>query len=219
MRLICGWFGLLGLAGVPGLGAQSLAEEIRGRWSLGISIGSAAFSGASRQSAPSEDHPSFTPYGPTMGGLRVGYGRERLRFGITARYGQPGVQIRGVPAPDEGRQGSAVALLIENAYHLSTFTGTVSTRLSQLQRGPSLRASVGVGIERWAAPGAPIRTIGGGQVGLALEADIGGGFVAAAEAEVGFTPASPFRMEELPEGYEPRGTWRKSLAGALAWRF
>lgn len=219
MRLVCAWLAVVVLGPVALLRAQSNAGLIRGRWSITVSVGAASFSGASRETVPSDDRLAFAPYRPTMWGIGLTYGREQVRIGVAARYGQPGLRIRGTPPGVEDQESAALNVLIENAYHLSTFTGSVSTRLRRLQSGPSVRASLGAGIERWAAPGAPIRTIGGGQLGLSVEAALGRGFVAELSGELGFTPASPFRKSDLPEGYEPRSTWRRTLAGGVSWRF
>lgn len=188
-------------------------------WSVGISLGTASFSGASRQADGAEERLSFAPYRPTLWGLAFSYGGDRLRVGLAVRYGEPGIRIRGVPSPLPDEEGTPIVIVVENAYHLSTYTGSITSRLFRLARGPAVRGSLGVALERWAAPGAPVRTIAGGQLGVAAEVALSRAFVAALEGELGWTQASPFRREELPDGFQPRSTWRRSLAGALYWRF
>ena len=199
--------------------AQTPRLELRGNWSLGISVGASSFSGASAEITPSGEGVSFAPYRPTMWGLMLSYGRQGLRAGFAMRYGQPGVRIRGAPSPVPDEEGTPIVLIAENAYHLSTFTGLLSAPLTRLRSGPVLRGSFGLGVERWASPGAPIRTLGATQLGLAAEAALSRAWVAALEGELGWTPASPFRKDELPEGFRARSTWRRSLAGSLVWRF
>ena len=57
----------------------------------------------------------------------------------------------------------------------------------------------------------------GAQCGLAMEVTLNGALAARADAELGFTPASPFRAGDLPAGFTPRSTWRRSLAVAVVW--
>lgn len=214
-----GWILLLGLAVAPAASGQGNPVGLRGRWAVGVSLGSRSFWGATRERVASPDEPAFAPYNTTLWGLRVGFGKQKSRVELTLRYGQPGIRIKGTPVSDEGEQGSAVIIVAENAFHLTTVMGSVSTQLRQLASGPVLRASLGIGIEHWSAPGAPARILGAGQLGLSAEVSLGGGFVAALEGELGFTPKSPFRQDELPEGYERRSTWTRSLQGAVYLRF
>jgi hypothetical protein len=80
-----------------------------------------------------------------------------------------------------------------------------------------VRAGTGLVLEHWASPGSAARTVAGVQGGLAIEVALTGALAARADAELGFTPASPFRASDLPEGFTPRSTWRRSLAVAAVW--
>ena len=217
MRRSLGWTGLLCWAmASPGSAQTSVA--LRGQWALGISIGVSSFSGVTEGTGPQGEPVGFTPYRPTMWGLTLSRGKDRIRVGVGARYGQAGLGIRGEPAAGEG-SASGVLVIAENAYHLTAFTGALSTRLLRLRGGPALRPSLALNVERWTAPGTPVRTIAGGQAGLALEVVLTRELVGTLEGEVGFTPASPFHGEDLPEGYRARSAWRRTLAGGVYWRF
>jgi hypothetical protein len=202
-----------------GLAAQQAAAPRAARWAIGVSMGTSAFTGATGGSGPTGERLSFTPYRPTMLGLVVAHGGDGLRLALSARHGEPALAIRGLPATDEGEVTPGMMLVAEDAYHLGTFTLVGSDRLLRLRGGPVLRPSLGVTVERWTAPGSPVRTIAGGQSGVAMEVGLTAALSATIEAELGFTPSSPFRRQDLPEGFTPRSTWRRSLAAAVYWRF
>ncbi len=216
MKKLPGWLGLLAclLASLVQAQTQSV---VHGRWALGLTLGVSSFRGVTEGTGPQGESVSFTPYRPTMWGIAAGYGITRLRVGVSARYGQAGLGIRGVP-PSDGPAGG-VLVIAENAYHVAAFTAGVSTHLVRLYGGPALRPSLALGLERWTAPGTPARNIVGGQAGLAMEIALTRVFVASLEGELGFTPASPFFSADLPEGYRARSAWRRTLAAGLYWRF
>ena len=216
MRRSFGWLGLLCWAVTsPAYPQANLA--LRGRWALGLSLGVSSFSGVTDGTGPQGEAVSFTPYRPTMWGIAAARGKDRIRVLVAARYGQAGLRIQGVPPSEEA--ASSVLVIAENAYHVAVFTGGVSSQLLRLRGGPSLRPSLALGVERWTAPGTPARTIAGGQAGLALEVILTRAFVGAFEGELGFTPASPFQATDLPEGYNVRSAWRRTLAAGVYWRF
>jgi len=219
MRVVLRLPAMVALTLHSSLAAQHTAAPVRGRWAIGISVGTAAFSGATRGPGPAGEELSFTPYRPTMLGLVVAHGGNGFRLALSARYGEPALAIQGFPTTDEGEVTPGVMLVAENAYHLGSFTLAGSNRFLRLRGGPVLRPSLGVSVERWSVPGSPVRTIAGGQAGMAAEVALTGALVATIEAELGFTPSSPFRRQDLPEGFTPRSTWRRSLAAAVYWRF
>ena len=107
---------------------------------------------------------------------------------------------------------------MEDAYTVTSVTGSVSTRLVRLGGGPALRSSLGLTLEHWTASGATARTILGPQAGLSLEIGLSAAFTATLEGELGFTPSSPFQAADLPDGFRERSTWRRTLVAGLSWR-
>jgi hypothetical protein len=212
-----GWLGLLWY-GITSTAVAQVDVSARGRWAVGLSVGISSFSGVTEGSGLQGEAVSFTPYRPTMWGIAVARGGKGLRMGVTARYGEAGLAIRGVP-PSETGPASGVVIIAEGAYHLTAFTAELSALLLRLRGGPALRPSLGIEVERWTAPGTPARSIAGGQAGLALEVILTRALVATLEGELGFTPASPFHAADLPEGYHVRSAWRRTLAAGLYWRF
>jgi len=201
------------------LGACSLAlpGSLAGQLSLGLSVGTASFSGAARAGGNPEEVVRFLPYRPTSFGLLVGWGHEALRLEGSARYGEPGLALRGVTLSDAVQSPGSVLIVSENAFRLVSFAGGASLRLLRLREGPVVRAGAALVLERWSSPGSEPRTLAGAQGSLALELALTGALSARGEAELGFTPASPFRAGDLPDGFTPRSTWRRSLAIALVW--
>lgn len=208
---------VLSLASSAPLPARQ-APAPAGRLALELTVGTSSFSGGAGGQGESGETLSFTPHRPTMVGLAASWGRESLRFEGAARYGEPGLALRGVPQAGVDGTGQQLVLVAENAFHLGSFFAGVSARLGRLRGGPTLRASLAFTLERWSAPDTPTRSIAGGQAGLAMEVALTGSLTARLTGEVGLTPASPFRAEELPEGFEPERTWRRSLNVGVAWR-
>jgi hypothetical protein len=199
--------------------AQRDQEPIKGRWAVSMTLGASTFTGATEGTGPVGEPLAFAPYRPTMWGVAVAYGREGLRTELSLEQGQPGIGFRGVPLTESGETLSGLLIVAEDAFKLTTLTASLSQRLLRLRGGPSLRPSFGLVIERWSAPGSPSRAIAGAQAGLALEVMLGRSLAADLSGELGFTPGSPFQEAELPEGFHPRSTWRRTLQVGLAWRF
>ena len=210
-----GWIALLSLGILTPVAAQTPDTHRQSKFSLGISLGTSAFSGAARSDGDGDEHLLFVPYRPTMFGLRIGYGREALRLEATAGIGEPGLAIRGGELPD--LEHEAVLIVIENAFRVRAISAGGSARLWRLRGGPVLRASASALIERWTSPESPARTVAGGQAGLAMEVAFTRSLSARAEGTLGFTPASPFRQEDLPEGFRQSRTWRRSLGVGVSW--
>ncbi len=217
MRMLLGSVLLSHLAGVVPAGAQPLPPKRGGAWRMVLTVGTSTFNGAAAGTDPSSMDLVFRPYRPTMLGLGVTYGRERARLGLFAKYGQPGLGFRGVPDGADGG-GAGVLIVVENAFHLASFTASASTQVARLRGGPALRSSLGITLERWSAPGTPIRTLVGPQAGVGLEFSLTGSLVATIDGELGFTPGSPFQVEDLPEGFRLRSTWRRTLQAGLSLR-
>jgi len=220
MRGTARWLGIAALLLWTTVGsAQSRSGPIRGRWALGVSVGMSSFSAASEGSAADGEHLEFSAYRPTMFGVALAFGGERLRLNAAARYGEPGLGARGLTVSDGEQPAAGALVVLDGAYHLTSFTLGASTRLLRLRGGPSLRPSLAVNLERWTGVGSPTRSILAGQAGLTLEVALTRAFVGTLEGELGYSPASPFRKEDLPQDFLRHGVWRRTLAGGFYWRF
>jgi hypothetical protein len=216
MRAVLGSL-LLGHLVVAAAGAQAITPKRDGAWRVSVTIGTSTFNGAAVSTGESGGNLVFRPYRPTMLGVGATWGRERLRLGLSAKYGQPGLGFRGQPDAAEGN-GAGVLIVVENAFHLASFTASAGTRIARLRGGPSLRSSLGLTLEHWSAPGTPTRKLLGPQAGLELEFALSGSVFASINGELGFMAGSPFQVEDLPEGFRLRSTWRRTLQAGLSIR-
>lgn len=194
--------------------AQSEGKAIR----VGLSVGATSFGGAATPLEARDDHLEAMPFRPTMWGLSASYGAAGLRLGVAAAYGEPGLALRGHPATGPGQAGEALLLVADNAFRLVSLSATLSIRIKRFPAGTSLRPSLGLLLERWSTPGAVAQTILGGQTGLTVEVPITRSLAGTLTGEVGYTPESPFHDSVVPEGFKPRDTWRRTLAGGVAFR-
>ena len=179
---------------------------------FGLSIGTSTFSGAAGSVEPGQNL-VFVPYRPTLYGVHAGFGR-RLRIEIGARYGEPGLAIRGDPdlEPAEG-----FLVVAQNVYKLVELSGSVSIPLVRLRGGPTLRGVAGLSAERWSSSEFQTRNLIGALAGFRLDIGLTRMLDARVDAGLGVSP-SPFRSEELPEGFAPRTALRRTLAVGLSWR-
>lgn len=185
------------------------------RWGIGITIGTSTFNGAARGTGETGEKLVFVPYRPTNLGVQVSRGRD-LHAALSFRYGEPGIGFRGTPNDGSGQPTQGVLIVIEHAYREYSAGGSLSKRLFRLRGGPSLRGSAGATVERWSAPGTPERWIAGPFAGLSMETELSGRFSASIDGELGYTSGSPFQAGDLPEGFELRSTWRRTL-GVTLW--
>lgn len=214
MRVLLGAVLLSQVAVSMPAAGQSPSSKRGGALRVALTVGTSTFNGATAAADQSGVDQVFRPYRPTMVGFGVTYGRERARLGLFARYGRPGLGFRGV---DDG--GAAGLLIVaESAFNLASFTAAASTRIAEFRGGPVLRSSLGITYERWTAPDTPSRTLVGPQAGLSLEFGLTGALIATVDGEIGFTPGSPFRVEDLAEGFRLRSTWRRTLQAGLSLR-
>lgn len=203
---------------LPAASAQTPAPAPRSPWSFAASIGTSTFNGATSGIGDAGETLEFAPYRPTMVGISITYGREQLRVALAARNGDAGIGFRGVPLTDEGETLQGLLIIAEGTYSVTSIAASASARLTRLRGGPALRSLLGLTLERWTAPGTPDRMILGTQAGLALEIPLSRAFSATLEGELGFTPKSPFQLEDLPEGFRERSTWRRTLMAGVSWR-
>lgn len=212
---VLAWIACLSL-GTVSAAAQTPGAPREGKLALGASLGTSVFSGAARGTGDGGEQLLFIPYRPTMYGIKVAYGRNALRFEATVRAGAAGLAVRGAELSDV--EGESLLIVIENAFRVRAISAGASARLGRLRDGPALRASAAILVERWTSPDMPARTVPGAQAGLGLEVALSGRLSAEAEALLGLTPASPFRTEDLPDGFRQSRTWRRSLGVGVSWR-
>ncbi len=211
MRRILSWITALALVPVTAAGAQPERGSLR----MGFGIGTMAFGGAAEPIEDRGDNLRAMPFRPTMWGITISYGSAGMRVGLAAAYGQPGMAVRGNPPGTPDAAGDGLLIVADNAFRLTAFSATISTRLKHFSAGPSLRPSLGLLLERWASPGTPTQTLLGAGAGLLLEIPLTRSLSGTVLGEAGYTPGSPFRMTSLPDGFRSRSTWRRAISGGV----
>jgi len=219
MRRISGWMTLtLLLWTTPGV-SQSTAPLVRGRWAIGLSLGMSSFTPATEGKDPDGRTIQFSAYRPTMWGVAIAFGKQRSRLEASVRVGTAGLGARGATIGDGEEPAQGALVVVDGAYDLMSFALGGSTRLLRLRGGPALRPSLALDLERWTGVGSPTRSVLAGQAGLTLEFALTRAFVGTLEGELGYSPASPFRKEDVPQDFVRHGVWRRTLAGGFYWRF
>ena len=183
---------------------SSVAVSAQAQWVVGLEAGTEAFTGVSRTTGTGPER-ALRPYRPAWGGLRAESPGSRLRFGASLLYASPDLALE------------AVDLAVVDRDDITTVLGFhpgVMIRVAELRDGVALRAEGGLILEHWGFRDQAGRIRAGGEIGLSLEVGLGGRFSGVLGGYAGLS-ASPFRGEELPQGFEPRSAWRQALRGSL----
>lgn len=179
------------------------ATPVRGqtnRWRLALEAGEIRFGGSSVDTS-SDSSGAFRPFRPATLGLRIERGLDRLGIGIGVMYGEADPALVGPDATVIGYGG---------ALRLLELAPAVSWRLTSLGDG-GLYVGGGPVIDRWSWSEGPTRWRVGGEVSATVEAPLGGAAALVARAGVGRT-ASIFEPTDLPQEFELRPSWRRSVA-------
>src|SRR6266545_3915293 len=203
----------LGAAAILPLAAQERPPAREHRWAVGLVIGTTSFSGATEATGSEGERLTYSPYRPAITGFTITRGGSGLRLGVSGQFGRPGLAFRGAQGSDGGAPDAGLLVIGESVYHLWTFAARASARLVRLDGAASLRPSLGLLLEHWSAPDSRGRIIAGGEAGLGLEVPLKGRLAAELGGAVGYTPRSPFRREDVPEGFRLTSTWRRSITG------
>jgi hypothetical protein len=170
------------------------------RWRLAIEAGEIRFGGSSVDTS-SDSSGAFRPFRPATLGLRIERGLDRLGVGIGVMYGEADPALVGRDATVIGYGG---------ALRLLELAPAVSWRLTLLGAG-GLYLGGGPVIDRWSWSEGPTRWRVGGELSATVSAPLGGAAALVARAGVGRT-ASIFEAADLPEEFELRPSWRRSIA-------
>ena len=168
------------------------------RWRLALEAGEIRFGGSSVDTS-SDSSGAFRPFRPATLGLRIERGLDRLGVGIGVMYGEADPALVGRDATVIGYGG---------ALQLLELAPAVSWRLTSLGAG-GLYLGGGPVIDRWSWSEGPTRMRVGGEISATGAAPLGG--AAALVARAGRT-ASIFEAADLPEEFELRPSWRRSIA-------
>ena len=182
------------------LAAAAPARGQTNRWHMALEAGEIRFGGSSVDTS-SVSAGAFRPFRPATLGLRVERGLNRLGIGIGLLYGEADPALIGPDATVIGYGGPLRLLELAPA---------VSWRLTGLGAGGFYLAG-GPVLDRWSWAEGPTRWRFGGEVSVSVEAPLGGNAALVARGGVGRT-ASVFERADLPEDFELRPSWRRSIA-------
>ena len=170
------------------------------RWRLALEAGEIRFGGSSVDTS-SDSSGAFRPFRPATLGLRIERGLDRLGVGIGVMYGEADPALVGRDATVIGYGG---------ALQLLELAPAVSWRLTSLGAG-GLYLGGGPVIDRWSWSEGPTRWRVGGEISATVAAPLCGAAALVSRAGVGRT-ASIFEAADLPEEFELRPSWRRSIA-------
>ena len=185
------------------------ATPVRGqtnRWRLALETGEIRFGGSSVDTS-SDQSGAIRPCRPATLGLRIERGLDRLGIGIGVMYGQADPALVGPDATVIGYGG---------ALRLLELAPALSWRIASLGAG-GLYLGGGPVIDRWSWSEGPTRWRAGGEVSATVEAPLGGAAALLARAGVVRT-ASIFEPADLPQEFDLRPSWRRSIALGLTLR-
>ena len=182
------------------LAAAAPARGQTNRWHMALEAGEIRFGGSSVDTS-SDSSGAFRPFRPATLGLRIERSLSRLGIGIGVLYGQADPALIGRDATVIGYGGPLRLLELAPA---------VSWRLTTLGAG-GLYVAGGPVVDRWSWAEGPTRWRFGGEVSATVEAPLGGSAALVARGGVGRTP-SIFERTDLPEEFELRPSWRRSIA-------
>ena len=182
------------------LAAAAPARGQTNRWHVALEAGEIRIGGSSVDTS-SDSTGAFRPFRPATLGLRIERGLNRLGIGIGLLYGQADPALIGRDATVIGYGGPLRLLELAPA---------VSWRLTGIGAGAVYLAG-GPVFDRWSWAEGPTRWRFGGEVSATLEAPLGGNAALVARGGVGRT-ASVFERADLPEDFELRPSWRRSIA-------
>jgi hypothetical protein len=186
----------LALVAPAGLAAQ---------WSVALEATASYYDGASRDTAA--DPISVRPHHATSFGLRL----ERC-------FGQVGVGVTAALAgPDVIAENSSAGAVVKDALGLFEIAPEATVLVGRTQSGVAVRFHAGPLLDVWTPEGADARTRVGGHAGLALEWPLSTRFAGSVRAGVALT-SSLFNEGELPDGFELRAMWRRSVSLAVRYR-
>lgn len=169
-----------------------------------MSVGAARFSGGAREPATGR---SLLPYRPTT--FQAVLSRSQGRFGVGLRlhYASSSLAL-------EGDDALAAVKDVMNVYGIAP---ELSVRITGLGPEAVLRAYAGPVFEIWKLDENTSHSRLGAALALGLDVPFGGRWSGTARVG-GAVMRSPFNVDDLVVGMEPRTLWRRELSAGLNYR-
>jgi hypothetical protein len=175
-----------------------------GQWAVGFEVGSDRFWGSSIETA--DPHRSFRPYRPTTLGVGLERRGERLGAALHLRYSGASLALEGHDA----------AVVVKGVFKHYQASPELVYRIATLGSTSDLRVHAGPVFELWSVEGEDSQLRAGVQGAVSLRVPFGG-FAGSLTAGAAVT-ASQLSEEQIPDGYERRALWRRSVAAGLEYR-
>lgn len=186
--------------------ACAVARPAAAQWHLTAEVASSRYSGSSRGIAAAEEGRSFRPHRPTMVAFRLDRDWDKVGVGIALGYAAPGLALEG----DEG------AIVINDVMTVFDVAPEVSVRLFSFGSNGEVRTHAGPLVELWQL-GSSSHPRAGVHLAISYEFPLAGRFGGSVRG-AGALIASPFGQGNLPDGYEPRASWRRGVSLGLRYR-
>ena len=178
------------------------SRALHGQWHIGVALGEVSFRGASTDTSATTDPAELRP----SRGLSVAVQLEHY-WGPWG--GELGVVSAGTGVQEESADFITIA---KHAMHVYEFAPAASYALTDV-----FRLHVGPLFDIWKPEGAPDRTRIGALTAISAAWSFPAGFSVSLRAALALT-SSPFRVDELPDRFDLRRMWRRSVAVGLAWQ-
>jgi hypothetical protein len=177
------------------------------QWSVAVELGTARYSGTSRDRSGSSDSVALRPFAGTTGGVRVARQWARVGVSLGVTYGSPGI----------AGEATDLILVFTNQANVFELTPGVSYVVARVGAGGDLRVEAGPAVALWSLAGVGKRVRIGAHASLAYQWPVAERFSGSVRAGVTVTP-SIFSSGELPSSLARRATWRRGVSVGVAYQ-
>ncbi len=182
-------------------------SPLAAQWSVAFELGTARYSGASRDKSGSSDSVALRPYAATTGGVRVARQLGRIGVSLGISYGTPGI----------AGEATDFTFVFPSQASVFEFTPGISYVVARVGTGGDLRVEAGPAVSWWNIGGLDQRLRVGAHAGVAYQWPVAGRWTGSVRANLAVTP-SIFSADELPSALERRATWRRGVSVGVGYR-
>jgi hypothetical protein len=180
------------------------STALNAQWRL-AALGASATSHGDARDDSDPSHPEFHADRPVTLTLALARNAGRWRLGVEGRH----------RTADLSEVSRSVAVTTFGAFEAWGAGLELGVRIAGQPSAAELRASLGIGGDRWSLEGASARWRANAAGSLEADFAVARGWTAVVRGEVTLGP-SLFRSEELPEGFSRRTNWRTGIALGVA---
>jgi len=182
------------------------ARPAAAQWDVALELSTTRYRGSSHDTSGSSGPPSFRPGDATTIGLRLYHAVGRVRVGLQASYGKPGL----------AGTGSGLTITDKTAGQLYEGGMLLNFQVVGIGSSGAIRAEVGPSLHLWKSDQEVRRRLGA-LGAVAYEWPVTKRFSGAVRFE-GMLSKSWFDAGDLPPEYEREVTWRYGVGLGLRYR-